>query len=332
MSSIRPIILYLSVFVIFLSTISVDALSDVSSQLLSDSSTLRQEEATLSGYVTDTLMNPLSGALVRVYFHETYRENYSDPLGYYQVTNIPICYCLKNATCSKPGYHSEWVLLSIGGNMTYNFILTALNQTCYPVFNGTTGTNGWYISCVTVTFVVNEDIDAVFFKIDDGSWIEYSNPFVMCENGMHMLYYRYSYQGNVSEVQSTPLGIDCNKPQLQLFSDRISLNKIKISAEATDETSGIDRLEFFVDGNLSLVDYTPPYEVYVIGFGIHHVKVVAFDCAGNLVNSTITTIYSSQSHSYYFHSFLYRIFSLHPFMYHMRLINDDAFRTLSFVQ
>ncbi len=84
-------------------------------------------EGTLSGYVTDTSMNPIGGARIRVYFHETYEENYSDAFGYYHVTNIPICYCLKNATCSKEGYQTEWNMLSIDENTTHDFVLTSLS-------------------------------------------------------------------------------------------------------------------------------------------------------------------------------------------------------------
>ncbi|MDH7506364.1 MAG: carboxypeptidase-like regulatory domain-containing protein [Candidatus Thermoplasmatota archaeon] len=54
-----------------------------------------QNNGTLSGFGRDPNTNPIEGALVRVYFHETYRENYSDSNGYYQVTDIPLCYCLK---------------------------------------------------------------------------------------------------------------------------------------------------------------------------------------------------------------------------------------------
>ncbi|MFH1013163.1 MAG: carboxypeptidase-like regulatory domain-containing protein [Thermoplasmatota archaeon] len=38
---------------------------------------------TLSGYVTDSDMNPIEGARIRVYFHDTYREDFSDSTGYY---------------------------------------------------------------------------------------------------------------------------------------------------------------------------------------------------------------------------------------------------------
>jgi len=86
-----------------------------------------ENDGTLSGYVTDTSMNPIEGALVQVYFHETYEEDYTDENGYYYVDNIPICYCLKNCTCSKEGYEPEWVLLGIVENTTYDFVLTSLD-------------------------------------------------------------------------------------------------------------------------------------------------------------------------------------------------------------
>jgi hypothetical protein len=89
------------------------------------------ETGTLSGYVTDPAMNPIEGARVRVYFHETYEENYTDSSGYYNVTNIPICWCLKNATASKEGYRSECVLLSIDETTIHNFVLTLLGNTLY---------------------------------------------------------------------------------------------------------------------------------------------------------------------------------------------------------
>jgi len=89
-------------------------------------STIFFNNGSLSGYVNDTLMNPIEKALVRVYFHGTHEENHSYASGYYHVTNIPICYCLKNCTASKQGYKTEWVLLGITENTTYDFVLEPL--------------------------------------------------------------------------------------------------------------------------------------------------------------------------------------------------------------
>lgn len=84
------------------------------------------DNGTLSGYVRDTSMNPIMGAKVKVSYHGTYRQDYTDNFGYYRVTNIPICYCLKNCTTSKEGFITEEIQLSIDENTTYDFTLTCL--------------------------------------------------------------------------------------------------------------------------------------------------------------------------------------------------------------
>ena len=111
------IIVLLCVLTTFTTNIKSDA--NISTILLNDGN--------LSGYVNNTLMNPIEGVRVRVHFHGTYEEDYTDSSGYYHVTNIPICYCLKNATASKEGYETEWVLLGIVENTTYDFVLTSLD-------------------------------------------------------------------------------------------------------------------------------------------------------------------------------------------------------------
>jgi parallel beta-helix repeat protein len=94
-------------------------------------SNITLNNGTLSGHVTDSKENPIEGAIVRVYFHETYSENYSDSTGYFHVTNISICNCTKNATCSKEGYYSTWVYLGIWENTTYDFVLTSKGDWLY---------------------------------------------------------------------------------------------------------------------------------------------------------------------------------------------------------
>ena len=234
-------------------------------------------------------MNPLDGALIRVSFHETYEENYSDADGYYHVTNIPLCYCLKNATCSKAGYQTQTVWLSISENTTYDFILNSLGPYPYPVLNGTMGNNGWYQSCVNITFVNLDSVDTLFYQLDGGTTVEYSEPFEICQNGNHVLSWYWIEEGNQSEEFSMAFKIDKTAPILQLSSQRISISTIKIIADTTDEESGVHRVEFIVDGVSSYIVSTPPYEGYISGIGIHRVMAISFDYAGNSVNSTIVT-------------------------------------------
>jgi parallel beta-helix repeat protein len=89
-----------------------------------DAPNIQEDPGTLSGFVFDTSMNPIIGARVRVSYHETFQEAYSDASGYYHVTDIPLCNCTKNSTCSKQGYNLAWAILSIWENTTYDFVLT----------------------------------------------------------------------------------------------------------------------------------------------------------------------------------------------------------------
>jgi hypothetical protein len=95
----------------------------ISTAIEDKSSIATINDGNLSGYVHDTNTNPIEGALVRVCFHGEYEEDYTDSTGYYHVTNIPICWCMKNCTALKEDYVKEWVYLSIGENTTYNFVL-----------------------------------------------------------------------------------------------------------------------------------------------------------------------------------------------------------------
>jgi len=117
-------LLAVGIILLFTGTVFIPGITG--SEPTSNQTVYSDENGTLSGYVKDTSMNPIEGAKLQVYFHESYEENYTDSSGYYHVTNIPICYCLKNATVSKEGYTTEWVLLAIGENTTYDFVLTPL--------------------------------------------------------------------------------------------------------------------------------------------------------------------------------------------------------------
>ena len=123
------------------------------------SSTTLDNDGSLLGYVNDTSGNPIEGALVRVYFHGTYEEDYSDSTGFYHVTNIHICNCTKNTTCSKEGYKTEWVLLGIAENTTYDFNLTSNFPPSAPIINGPTIIWPWR-TYYYYTFVSTDPDDA----------------------------------------------------------------------------------------------------------------------------------------------------------------------------
>ena len=257
------------------------------------------ENGSLSGYVTDVDMNPIEDALVRVYFHETYKEDYSDSNGYYHVTDIPICYCMKEAVCSKAGYYNESAWLSITENTTYDFVLIPIDIPCYAVLDGVMGDNGWYVSCVNISFVISGPLDALFYKIDGGSWQTYTAPVVItiCEDGAHTFMWRYIYQENESATFAIDFKIDKTPPEVTISKERISFNKIKITVDADDPTSGINRAEFYLNDILQGMFTTPPpYVIYVLLVGLPQIiTIIIYDNAGNSVTSKTTTLCSQNN-------------------------------------
>jgi hypothetical protein len=136
-------------------------------------------DGSLLGYVNDTSGNPIEGALIRVHFHGTYEEDYSDEDGFYHVFNIPICYCMKNATCSKEGYKTEWELLSIAENTTYDFILTyGNNPPNIPVGDGPISPK-MGVEYEYVFYTTDPEDDNVSYYIDwgDGNIEDWIGPY-----------------------------------------------------------------------------------------------------------------------------------------------------------
>jgi hypothetical protein len=109
-------------------------------------------DGTLSGYVYDTSMNPIEGALVRVYFHGTYEDDYTDAEGYYHVMNISICKCLKDCTASKSNYKSKCVLLAIVEDSTYDFVIKSkiIDKKLSLSNNENVGIRGGYKSLIDI--------------------------------------------------------------------------------------------------------------------------------------------------------------------------------------
>jgi len=264
----------------------------------------------LSGYVNDTDMNPIEGARVRVYFHGTYEENYSDSSGYYHVTNIPICWCMKNATCSKEGYKTEWVLLVITENTTYDFVLYPLEP--YPVFNGTMGDNGWWVSPVTVSFVFDpEEVAEIWYNYN--GWHLYTEPFVVDKEGeIPIDYYWVNYEGEQSPIATFYLDIDQTPPETNLtwevYRDGCKWY-VKFILTAEDALSGMAPWLLFYINDVLLGEFevltwpTVEFEIqWSKSFKSFSFKFECFDMAGNsafeLVNgSDIKSYPSSQSSS-----------------------------------
>jgi parallel beta-helix repeat protein len=92
--------------------------------------------------------------------------------------------------------------------------------------SGTSGDNGWYVSDVTVTLTATDEggtglcggstggqVDYTEYSFDESSWIIYTGPFLISDEGSITLYYRsIDTAGNVEETKEQIIKIDKTPP------------------------------------------------------------------------------------------------------------------------
>ena len=152
-------------------------------------------------------------------------------------------------------------------------------------FDGIMGENNWFINAVTVTLSAVDDsagVASTKYKLDAGAWTTYTGAFLVTEDAaVHTLYY-YSVDkvGNREENKSATLKIDRTKPTINLTVEKTGLNKWLLTATVSDETSGIAKVDFYVDSEFVGEDAEAPYELEYSGTG-DTAQAIVYDNAGN---------------------------------------------------
>jgi hypothetical protein len=141
-------------------------------------------------------------------------------------------------------------------------------------FNGTMGNNGWFISSVKIVIIPNE-INHTYYSFDNQTWIEYTAPIIVSADGYFTLYVLADkvYGPYLFKVDKTPATID-------LYAKKIGYDKYRIHADAYDATSGVNRVEFYLNYYLIFNDSTLPYEWNYSGPSFI-LDGIVYDNAGN---------------------------------------------------
>jgi|GEM_PF-1187549 len=133
--------------------------------------------------------------------------------------------------------------------------------------------NNWYASDVTFNFAKkSDDIASIYYNINDNNWNEYIEPFVVHNDGERALkWYAINYEGNTSEVDGPFFfNIDQTKPEIYLEYEVTGGDpehgwEITFTATATDSTSDMDYVEFYLDHVLQSTVYGPgPTYIWVL--------------------------------------------------------------------
>ncbi len=191
--------------------------------------------------------------------------------------------------------------------------IKAPNFTCYPLFNGTQGDNGIFISPVNASFIFDPEIIAtIYYQIESGNWTVYNESFEINEQGnVDVEWYWVDFGGHDSEFTNVTLRIDYSKPELilltpekgcvYLFGKRlfkignimpVLIGKNSIKVNAYDAFSGIKKVSFSLKNINHLETYvleTPPYTWELIGRhgGRYMLTITTYDFGGLFFNTTL---------------------------------------------
>ena len=175
--------------------------------------------------------------------------------------------------------------------------------------SGTMGENNWYTSPVTITLSADDGdgsgVENIYYHLDGCGTEVYTSPITVSTNGPHTLeYWSVDKVGNEESHHTITFKIDTNNPTVKItqptygiyirgnkvwpvfgifnYSFTLIIGSIDIKVNANDGTSGVDRVEFYIDGDLMNTDTEAPYEWTWNErvFFTHTIRVKVYDKAG----------------------------------------------------
>lgn len=112
------------------------------------------------------------------------------------------------------------------------------------------GKLSWYSSAPRVTLTANDGagagVDRTEYRIGEGEWTAYREPFAVTEDGLHRVQYRSTdEEGNAEAAKTITVKVDRNTPTTEATVD--PAGTVKLQGDDGDG-SGVDFTEYRVDG------------------------------------------------------------------------------------
>jgi len=185
--------------------------------------------------------------------------------------------------------------------------------------SGNMGQNDWHISFVeailTATDGDGSGVDHIYYTVNGGDQNTYTAPFSIDESGWHtiecwsvdILENTENHKDEQFKIDIDDPGVAITQPETGIYWHRkkiwpilesalltwpksFVIGDIEIIVNANDSTSGVTRVEFYIDDKLEVSDGSVPYSwkwTELNLFLSHTIKTVAYDAAGNSVNDEI---------------------------------------------
>jgi peptide/nickel transport system substrate-binding protein len=135
-------------------------------------------------------------------------------------------------------------------------------------------------------------INTTMYRIDDGSWLEYVSPFVISDEGVHVVnFYSVDSVGTIEETNGITVKIDKTAPALTFVTangTEFDNSSVRIAWNCTDGCSGIDGAEYSLDGAAYVACNAESYvDLVDLDNGTHTLSVRVCDDAGNIAEDDI---------------------------------------------
>ncbi|MEW6069522.1 MAG: Ig-like domain-containing protein, partial [Candidatus Thermoplasmatota archaeon] len=165
-------------------------------------------------------------------------------------------------TISQEGSNTvEFFACDLAGNIESTKSITVRIDKTAPAttnsISGTIGSNGWYISDVTIALSASDalsDVDYTKYRITTGEWFTYSAPFTVSSEGTtHIEFYSADLAGNVESTKSITFKIDKTAPTTTYSLSGSSGNNnwyvsdITLSLSTSDALSGVNKTYYKIE-------------------------------------------------------------------------------------
>ena len=186
--------------------------------------------------------------------------------------------------------------------------------------DGTMGENGWYISCVYISFSYAPEADEIWYQINSGNYKKYTgDPIEVCEEGRHALHwYWIDIHGEEHYGQTDFFKIDQTPPNIELTKRSGINDKVTFTADCEDDASEVERVEFYLDDELQETYTEAPYQWTWTGTEAHMVYAIGYNYAG--LSEKSNTLSTPHSFSYY-SQFINLVLQL---IYHITFLNQQS--------
>ena len=157
--------------------------------------------------------------------------------------------------------------------------------------SGTSNTDGWYASPVSLTLVgrdATSGVAALVYIVDNGLPQVYVGPVELTDGTHSVRFVAIDFAGNPGTVGIVSVRVDTDAPSLVLAVPNgiITSSRVVVSWTGTDNDSGIVRYELSLDGGPFQSLGTNSSAALLLSDGAHVVEVKAVDAVGNSVTKT----------------------------------------------